>query len=126
MCTSVVEQMDNYTIVLQSATDDPDTLLIDHLDIREGKYKATFSFLGLAEEGTLQVSWSGVTNHFDSLSDGAVIAATFGIDTLRVYSGELYIANPGSRLEVKFHKQVDDAVMIGPLPTVRVVLERLV
>jgi hypothetical protein len=118
--------MNNYTIVLQTATDDPDSLMIDHLDIREGRYKATFSFLGLANEGTLQVSWSGVTNHFDSLSDGAVIAATFGIDTLRIYSGELYVANPGERLEVTFHRQDDDSIMQGPLPTVRVNLERLV
>jgi hypothetical protein len=123
MCT---EHMNNYTIVLQTATDDPDSLMIDHLDIREGRYKATFSFLGLANEGTLQVSWSGVTNHFDSLSDGAVIAATFGIDTLRIYSGELYVANPGERLEVTFHRQDDDSIMQGPLPTVRVNLERLV
>jgi hypothetical protein len=117
--------MDHYTIVLQTATDDPDTLVIDHLDIRSGRYKATFSFLGLAEQGYMAVQWGGITNHFDNLSDGAIIAASFADDTQRVYTGEIYVSNPGERLQCTFQRQADYSIIEGPLPTVRVNLERL-
>jgi hypothetical protein len=94
--------------------------------ISRGYYKATFKMTGLDTAGYLAINWSGITNHVDSNSDSRVIACVFTDDNRYVYTGVLYVTDPGSQLNLSFWSTTDILMSTQVKPIVSVHLERLV
>jgi hypothetical protein len=117
----------NYTLALRppSPASTQGSYSVDIGTIGKGCYRATFRMTGLDRPGYLAVNWSGITNHVDTNSDSRAIACCFTDYDSDIYTGVLYLTDPGSQINISFWSTADTLLSTQVKPIVTVQLERL-